>query len=150
MLYFSHRGYGYSKTLCEDIVDWFISNYLPRHKIDLIINHRGLKREFVHGWANIEDCDYRPRAFFIEMQSNLDKKMYGITLLHELWHVYQWVMGDLKERRLKRLWKGIDHTETDYEDQPWEVEARTMEIALYKKYIGTEESFKFPNRLTHP
>lgn len=150
MLFLEYSGYGYSKTLCEDVTLWFISKYLPRHKIDLIVNHRGLKREFVHGWANIEDSDYRPRAFLIELQSHFDKEMYVTTLLHELWHVYQWVTGDLKERRLKRLWKGIDHTETDYEDQPWEVEARTMEIKLYNEYMGIEESFKFPNRLTQP
>lgn len=134
MLFLEHNGYGYSKTLCEDVICWFISNHLSRHKIDLIVNHRGLKRELVHGWANIEDSDYRPRAFLIELQSNLNKKMYIQTLLHELWHVYQWVMGDLKERRLKRLWRGIDHTETDYEDQPWEIEARTMENSLYLQY----------------
>jgi hypothetical protein len=136
MLYFEHSGYGYSKNRCEDAVQWFIYTYLPRHKIDLIIKHRGLKREFVHGWANIEDSDYRPRCFFIELQSNLSPVNYTTTLFHELWHVYQWVKGDLKERGIKRLWKGIDHTETDYEDQPWEIEAREMELQLYQEYMS--------------
>lgn len=135
MLYFNHTGYGYSKTRCENVVDWFISKYLPRHTIDLRIHHRGLKREFVYGWANIEDRDYRPRAFFIEMQSHLNEEMYITTLLHELWHVYQWVKGDLKERGIKRLWRGIDHTETDYEDQPWEIEAKMMEDLLYRYFL---------------
>lgn len=148
MLFLEHTGYGYSKNRCEDIVYWFIGKYLPRHKLDLTINHRGLKREFVHGWANIEDSDYRPRAFLIEMQTNLDEYMYVTTLLHELWHVYQWVKGDLKERSLKRLWRGTDHTETDYEDQPWEVEARKMEKELYDLYMGIPKVF--PNRLTQP
>lgn len=135
MLFFEHSGYGYSKNRCEQVVEWFIAEYLPRHKIDLIIRHRGLKRELVHGWANIEDSDYRPRAFFIELQSHLDSYMYITTLLHELWHVYQWVKGDLKERSLKRLWKGIDHSDTDYEDQPWEIEAREMEEYLYRSFL---------------
>lgn len=135
MLFFEHSGYGYSKNRCEDVVEWFIAEFLPRHKIDLTIHHRGLKRELVHGWANIEDSDYRPRTFLIEMQSHLNEEMYIKTLFHELWHVYQWVKGDLKERSLKRLWKGIDHSDTDYEDQPWEIEARWEEIRLYHYYL---------------
>jgi hypothetical protein len=135
MLYFEMNGYGYQKQRCEDIICWFISNYLPRHKIDLVINHRGLKRELVHGWANIEDCDYRPRCFLIELQSNMDKYLYTCTLLHELWHVYQWVRGDLKERSTKRLWKGIDCSELDYSDQPWEIEAYQQEKILYVEYL---------------
>lgn len=138
MLFLEHSGYGYSKNRCEDVVTWFIAEYLPRHKIDLTVHHRGLKRELVHGWANIEDSDYRPRCFLIELQSNLNEDMYIITLLHELWHVYQWIKGDLKERSLKRLWKGIDHSETDYEDQPWEIEAREMEEYLYRCFLTRE------------
>lgn len=136
MLYFEHSGYGYSKNRCEDVVQWFIGKYFPRHKIDLTVHHRGLKREFVHGWANIEDTDYRPRCFLIEMQSHLDRPMYTKTLLHELWHVHQWIRGDLRERGLKRLWKGIDHTETDYEDQPWEIEAFQKEKILYVEFLN--------------
>ncbi len=136
MLYFEHSGYGYSKNRCVSIVNWFFANYLPRHKIDLTIHHRGLKREYVYGWANIEDSDYRPRTFLIELQSNMSRLNYSKTLLHELWHVYQWVHGDLKEKGLKRIWKGIDHTETDYTDQPWEQEASFMENKLYIDYLN--------------
>jgi len=135
MLYFDHSGRGYSKKRCENTVDWFFDKYLPRHKIDLTIVHRGLRRESVFGWANIEDDTYRPRCFLIEIQSNLNSHTYSTILLHELWHVYQWVMGDLKEKRLKRIWKGIDHTETDYQDQPWEQEASSMEQKLYLEYL---------------
>lgn len=135
MLYFEHSGYGYSKNRCENIVNWFFANYLPRHKIDLIIVHRGLKRDHVYGWANIEDSDSRPRTFVIELQSNMDGVNYSKTLFHELWHVYQWVRGDLREKGLKRIWKGMDHTETDYADQPWEQEASFMENILYAYYL---------------
>lgn len=135
MLFFETSGYGYSQKQCEDVVCWFIGKYLSRYKIDLTIHHRGLKRELVHGWANIEDSDYRPRCFLIEIQSNLDKPMYITTLLHELWHVYQWVKGDLRERSTKRMWKGVDYSEADYEDQPWEIEAHEKESVLYSEYM---------------
>ena len=59
-------------------------------------------------------------------------------LLHELWHLYQHVRGDLKDKHQKRLWKGIDHSETDYADQPWEVEATRMEEVLYEEYTKTQ------------
>tara|TARA_B100002019_G_scaffold256244_1_gene239480 strand:- start:156 stop:365 length:210 start_codon:yes stop_codon:yes gene_type:complete len=67
----------------------------------------------------------------------MDVKLYTQTLLHELWHVYQHVKGNLKDKRGKRLWKGIDHTETDYSDQPWEIEAQNMEKVLYEWYALT-------------
>lgn len=136
MLFFDHIGYGYKKNLCKKIVSWFFSKYLPRHNVELVINHRGLSKENVLGWAVIENEVYRPRTFLIEIQSRLDDNLYSITLLHELWHVYQWVKGDLKEIGSKRVWKGKDHTSTIYKDQPWELEAEKMEQVLMKKFMS--------------
>jgi hypothetical protein len=47
-------------------------------------------------------------------------------------------MGNLKDKHGKRLWRGIDCTETDYEDQPWEIEARVMEDHLYRSFMTKE------------
>ena len=135
MLYLETTGYNYSHRRCEDIVIWFVAKYLPRHKIDIRVNHRGLKREGVLGWCSVIDSDSRPRDFEIELQNGMDILSYTETLLHELWHVYQHVKGNLKDKRGKRLWKGIDHTETDYSDQPWEIEALQMESKLFKEYL---------------
>ena len=146
MLYLETSGYNYSKRKCTNIVEWFVEKYLPRHKLEIAVNHRGLAREGVYGWVSVTDCDWRPRAFEIELHNKMDEKLYTQTLLHELWHVYQHVMGNLKDKHGKRLWKGIDHTETDYSDQPWEVEARSLETLLYCKYHGKIKTF--PNRLT--
>ena len=44
---------------CQDIVMWFIGKYLPRHKIDITVNHRGLLREGVFGWCTVLDSDSR-------------------------------------------------------------------------------------------
>ena len=135
MLYLETTGYNYSHRRCEDIVIWFVAKYLPRHKIDIKVNHRGLKREGVLGWCSVVDSDSRPRDFEIELQNGMDILSYTETLLHELWHVYQHVKGNLKDKRGKRLWKGIDHTETDYSDQPWEIEALQMESKLFEEYL---------------
>ena len=140
MLYLETTGYNYNRRRCEDIVLWFVAKYLPRHKIDIRINHRGLKREGVVGWCSVIDSDSRPRDFEIELQNGMNIFLYTETLLHELWHVYQHVKGNLKDKRGKRLWKGIDHTETDYSDQPWEIEALQMESKLLKEYLTSSKN----------
>lgn len=134
MLTFYTSGYGYSKRLCEDVVSWFVSKYLSRYKLEIEILHRGLKREEVIGWASVTDCDWKPRSFLIEIQSNLDIEDYTVCLLHELQHVLQHVRGDLRDKRGIRCWKGIDCSELDYEEMPWEKEAYEKERELYEQY----------------
>jgi hypothetical protein len=135
MLSLYMSGYRYSKNRCEDIVTWFISKHLPRHKIEITVNHRGMLRDGVFGWVGVTDCDWRPRAFEIEMHNRMDVDHYTRTLLHELWHVYQHVMGVLKDKHGKRYWRGIDHSLTDYDDQPWEQQAFMMEEVLFEEYL---------------
>ena len=135
MLTLYTSGYSYSKRRCIDAVDWFIQKYLPRYKLEINVHHRGLIKEGVYGYCTVLDCNYRPRTFEIELHTKMNPDLYLQTLFHELWHVYQHVMGNLKDKHGKRLWKGIDYTETDYEDQPWEIEARMMEEVLYEYFL---------------
>ena len=134
MHYLETTGYNYSKKRCERIVSWFVDAYLPRHKVIINIDHLGLVSQGVFGWMWASDCDYRPREFEIELHNRMSPENYTKTLLHELWHVYQHVKGLLKDKHNKRLWKGIDHSETDYKNQPWEKQASTMEEYLFTKY----------------
>ena len=135
MLYLETSGYNYSHKRCQDIVVWFVEKYLPRHKIEIAVHHRGLLREGVLGWCSVIDSNSRPRNFEIEVHNRMDIDEYISTLLHELWHVYQHVRGDLKDKREKRYWKGIDYSHTDYSDQPWELEAIEMEEKLFHHYM---------------
>ena len=134
MLYLTTSGYNYSHKRCVSIVSWFMEKYLPNHKIFVNVDHKGLLREGVFGWAWVVPPDHRPREFEVEIHNRLTPEDYTSTLLHELWHVYQHVTGQLKDKYNKRYWKGIDHSETDYEDQPWEKEAHKMEKVLVKEY----------------
>ena len=150
MLYLETSGYNYSKRRCEDAVNWFIAKYLPKYKLDITVNHRGLMREGVYGWCTVMDSNSRPREFEIELHNKMNVDLYLQTLFHELWHVYQHVKGNLKDKHGKRLWRGTDHTETDYSDQPWEVEARQMEEFLYNEYLEIDDFvYSFSNRLTN-
>ena len=92
-------------------------------------------RDGVYGWVGVTDCDWRPRAFEIEMHNQMTPDHYTRTLLHELWHVYQHVTGALKDKHGKRHWRGIDFSQTDYEDQPWEQQAFQMEEVLFEEYL---------------
>lgn len=134
MLFLDISGKGPSK-LCENVITWFVNKYLPRHKLSIWVHHCGLKREGVVGWCIVDDCNYRPRNFNIEIQTQLPKELYIKTLLHEMQHVLQHVRGDIKDKGHNRLWKGINHSNTDYENQPWELEALEMEQILYEEYI---------------
>ena len=136
MLYLETTGYNYSKQRCERIVNWFVNTYLPRYKITINVDHLGLMRQGVFGWMWASDCDYRPREFEIEIHNRMSSENYTKTLLHELWHVYQHVKNQLKDKYNKRLWRGIDHSDTAYAKQPWEKDATRMEEILYKKYTS--------------
>ena len=113
MYYLQHIGYGYSKRICEDVTDWFLTKFLPRHKLFVTISHRGLMREDSYGWCDLEDDTNKPRTFKIELHSRMEKSLYVQTLLHELVHVRQWVKGDLKMKKGKMYCK-VPNTDKDY------------------------------------
>ena len=129
------NGYGYRKRLCEDVTIWFLNKFLPRHKVNVEILHRGLKRDGVYGWCDIVDESYRPRRFLIEIDTYLQEELYIKTLFHELTHLKQWVVGSLRQKRGKMYYYTELVEDYDYEDQPHEVIARIEEELLYAQYI---------------
>ena len=150
MYYLQMSGYGYRKRICESVTDWFMNRYMPRHTIDLRVVHRGLKRDLVYGWCDFEDDYKRPRAFLIELQSNMTLELYIKTLIHELVHVRQWVFGSLRQKRGKMYYGSTNVEDLDYDDQPHEIEAREQEETLYITYlIETGPMFPRKNRPRH-
>ena len=149
-------GYGYSKKLCEDITSWFMNKFYPRHKIDVEIVHRGLKRDQVVGYCDVIGSSYRPRHFLIELQTHMSEELYTKTLFHELTHLGQWVDGSLRFRHGKMRYCQEPVENYDYQDQPHEIEAREREVILYDLYLNEKQGSPvqqvaqqaFPNRLT--
>ena len=129
-------GYGYSEQLCENIVDWFLTKFLPRHKLYIGIEHKEL--EGPCGFCDI-DPNYgdihRPRDFVIDLQSNLLPTTYTITLIHELVHLRQMVKGQIKYKSGRITWDNVKVTDMDYAVQPHEIEAFDSEWPLYLDYI---------------
>lgn len=154
MSHITHSGYGYRKRLCEDVTIWFLNRFFPRHKIHVEIIHRGLKREGVNGYCDIVGEQYRPRQFLIELDTYMDEELYIQTLLHELTHLQQWVVGSLRVRYGKLCYSKEPVEKYDYWYQPHEVEAREQEETLYREYlletqhVPTQQVAQFfPNRL---
>ena len=135
MLTLYTEGYGYSKRLCEDVVSWFVSKYLPRHKLEIEVLHRGLKREGALGYCDVAGRHHKPREFLIELDTHLDKETYTTVLIHELYHILQFVSGELKLKSSKRYFKGECVEDLEYLEQPHEIQAHYYENILYYQYL---------------
>ena len=135
MLTLYTEGYGFSKRLCEDVVCWFVSKHLPRHKLEIEVLHRGMKREGAYGYCDVAGRHYNPREFMIELDTHLDKETYITVLLHELYHILQFVSGELKLKSSKRYYKGECMEDLEYYEQPHEISARWNEKVLYGEYM---------------
>ncbi|NBV29328.1 hypothetical protein EBS02_10015 [bacterium] len=135
MLYLELLGYGYSKRLCRDVVNWFILKHLARHKLNITIVHRSLKSEGAYGYCDVDGRQYNPREFLIELDTHLDKETYITVLLHELYHLLQFCKGELKLKSSKRYYKGECVEDLEYYEQPHEISARWNEKILYCEYI---------------
>ena len=148
MSYITLSGYGYSKLLCEDVTTWFLNRFLPRHKIDVEILHRGLKREEVYGYCDYVGESYRPREFLIELQTHMEEDLYIKTLLHELVHLRQWVVGSLRVRYGKLCYSKEPVENYDYWHQPHEIEAREQEETLYVEYMRDRHGVDLDDTIT--
>ena len=136
MIFLQTTGYGYSKRLCEKVVCWFVSAYLPRHKLDIEVLHRSLKKDSAYGYCDITEESYRPRSFLIELDTHMDKETYVKTLLHECEHILQWVKGELKLKSSKRYYMGECMEDLEYYQQSHEIAAYKRENELYQEYLN--------------
>ena len=154
MSYITTSGYGYRKRICEDVTSWFLNRFFPRHKITVDIVHRGLKREQAYGYCDTVGESYRPRHFLIELDTYMDEELYTKTLLHELTHLKQWVVGSLRSRYGKMYYGKECVEDIEYWYKPHEIEAREQEETLYLEYLFEKNGWTvsqvaqfFPNRL---
>ena len=131
--YIYHFGYGYSKKRCKSIANWFLNRYLPRHKITIDIVHRSLTKDDCFGFCDVTNYS-KPRDFTIELHSGMNELDYTKTLLHELVHLKQWVLGSLKLKSGAMYYRGLNVSDIDYNRQPHEFEAFKLQEFLYTLY----------------
>tara|TARA_R100000406_G_scaffold86684_1_gene70851 strand:- start:975 stop:1322 length:348 start_codon:yes stop_codon:yes gene_type:complete len=73
----------------EDVVYWFMGEYLENYSVDVTVVHMDLTDEGVDGWC-LRESDYE---FIIQIEESLEGKHYKQTLLHEMYHVLQHLMN---------------------------------------------------------
>ena len=126
------------EDLCYTIVEWFHKNYLENYEIEIIVEHKNLKEDEVYGYCDIspyEEDGENPRSFLIELEKTLKTDDYIRTLLHELYHAFQFCQGWLKIKNAKRYWNTIIIDGLDYDKQPHEIQAEQQEAILYQDFV---------------
>ena len=93
----------------------------------------------MYGCIHSIDQLSRPRFFEIEMDNQQDDTSYVTTLCHELTHLEQrlrgkWKQGWKKEQVQNKWMSRIIPKETKYMDEPWEIEAHSLESVYAKRY----------------
>ena len=87
-------------------------------------------------WWN--DRNINPRSFSILLRQNLNKKTFKKTLIHELIHIKQYLLNELKDFSSGHVkWKSTVFEDTENFDiainSPWEKEAYRLSEKLYIK-----------------
>lgn len=82
----------------------------------------------------------RVNRYVIEIKKDLGFEETMITLAHEMVHVKQYVLKELKTNFSRTgivdVWLGRRYRNLRYTDQPWEKEATAKEVELYQNYLS--------------
>jgi len=103
------------------------------------------------GSCSFEDHDDGIRYFELEIDRNNSERQILLNLAHEMVHVKQFALGELKDgiKPATTVWQGItvDDEQVDYWDAPWEIEAHGREKGLFtrfKHHYGLLDLYKRP------
>jgi hypothetical protein len=115
------------EIICEDVLNWYSDMFLNNYDFDITVIHSNLKNysAVMHSTDELE--------FVIEINDNLPKEEYLKTLIHEMIHIEDYVIGDLTDENGKLLWKGKFYEK----DEPWEIRADELEDSYYEMYSNT-------------
>ena len=146
------------KTAIFAMTEYALSTLIPSKRLrDNLMIDIHMKHHSNEGEAMLhEDTNrYRPRAFRIYLDHHRMEKneMTGEertdmewfveilkTLAHELVHVKQYVLGELRSRDVGLLYKGINHEAMnlmEYFELPYEIEAYGREKGLLYGFMVT-------------
>jgi len=107
------------------------------------------REEGLKGSTEVVGDDIKPREFIVAIDPNLSRKSQLRTLAHELVHVKQFSLGEMRYTKYTELIKWFKQTihneETEYWDLPWEIEAFGREHGMYIRYIDhlAKEKIRF-------
>lgn len=99
------------------------------------------------GYCECLDFGGKARNFLIEL-NRYNKKIHMVKILaHEMVHVKQYAMNQLRDKPFKSKtvtsWYGVEFGEdVSYWDHPWEIEAYGLENSLVAKFLAEHNAFK--------
>lgn len=121
----------------ERMVDYTSNTLFRKMDHDIISVGFEIDNELgVDGFCTQDDeFDYT-----IQLHSDLRGEELHRTIIHELVHVWQYVVGYLEQEHVdglgpRMIWMGEDLTSEDYNNRPWEKQAHEIEDELYRKYV---------------
>jgi len=91
------------------------------------------------GFCTQEDDD----SYLIEISTQLRGEDLIRTLIHELVHVRQYLLGSLEQIHVdgkgpRMYWNSKDMTDRSYDDRPWEIEAHGVEYRLCSEFLSLQ------------
>jgi len=118
---------------------------LPSLVLNIELIHRLKYKEDTEGDCIWEDRRTKPREFTIRLDSSNPLATLIETLAHEMVHVKQYALGEMKDSGISLdlvYWqnKEYDSSNVHYYDWPWEIEAAGRETGLYVRYM---EKFEY-------
>jgi hypothetical protein len=113
---------------------------LDKVSITIKVNNKLTRKHKAWGLCYWTDNRHRPRKFVVIIDDSQSRSNFTRTLLHELVHVKQYVIGDLKDfcsgaAKWKKNVYEMDPADPDFLNSPWEREAYKMSHDLYVKYF---------------
>ena len=105
-------------------------------KLHVKIDKNLITTKQAYGICYYTDNEYLPRNFTIRLADTLRKRELIETYIHELIHVKQYILSELKNYSSGKIkWKNKLYTSNpDKITTPWEKEAYRMSESLYNKY----------------
>jgi hypothetical protein len=147
------------RKLMDELSVLVSEKYFPRHKVQVTFKMMQSleKDENIQGDTIWEDNDKeeneffpssrcsRPRCFTIRMQKGYDPETLITLIAHELVHVKQYVLGELRniynphKIEYRTLYKNKDVTNWAYMKRPYEKEAYRLQEKLRVEYLKTHK-----------
>lgn len=121
----------------REATEFYLQRLLPPSKYSkLIIDVVG--RDIIDSEGSCEPDD--KNRYIIEIKKGMPLELSLITLAHEIVHVKQYALKELKVIYVKDdlvdVWKGKRYRNVDYIDQPWEQEAFSLDEDLYYDFLS--------------
>ena len=121
------------RAVAEEVVQWCVKKLLPRHRtLDIYVEFSKID---AYGYCMEED--EKGRVFTLTLQKGMGLFDLVSTICHEMIHLKQYAKRELRNVNGKTMWKSKDHTNTLYDDAPWEKEAYKLEGKLATECFQT-------------